>query len=131
MLESWNGGDTSVTRRAQLGSFCAFRPPGHRRTGQIGFVSHNRRLPGTPSPRYPILPKFGFVLHISLQPIGFVCTAGLASPGGRPQAFVNPQSPIEELGLFVQRAWLAEIGFVLHVLHSRVPTCHPQISQLA
>jgi hypothetical protein len=37
------------------------RSPAHVASARIGFVSHDRTLPGAPFPRSPILPRFGFV----------------------------------------------------------------------
>jgi len=68
------------------------------RSLEIGFVSRNRSCPPQRGGR-----QIGFVSHLSStrnlalsKPgrIGFVCTAGPASPGGERQAFLNPQSAI-------------------------------------
>ncbi len=64
MMESWNAG---ISRPAlgspKLGLFCATDPRLATRPSGIGFVSHHWTLPDPPSPRCPILPKFGFVLR--------------------------------------------------------------------
>ncbi len=71
-------------------------------------------LPGAPFSRYSSLPKFGFVSHISLRP-NWVCLARLTSVGGPPR---------RELGLF-GAIRNRRIGFVSHVLHNGIRTCHP------
>jgi hypothetical protein len=52
---------------------------------------------GNPGPQGASRPAgIGFVLHDWLRPIGFVCIPGPASSGAGAQAFLNPQSAIED-----------------------------------
>jgi hypothetical protein len=76
------------------------RSPAHVASARIGFVSRDRPLPGAPSLRCPILPKFGFVSHISpsAPPAdwrNWLCSAEL--PCGHHVGHLK-------LGLFVQPA---------------------------
>ncbi len=61
----------------------------------IGFVLHDWPLPGVPAPRYPILPKFGFVF-----PVLF---AGQLSHNPFPANHLPFALPWPKLGLFVQQ----------------------------